>query len=83
MPGRLWSWAEDEFLRWCARKRRSAPAIAAMMPGRSEAAIVIRASVLRASLAPRGHVGAPRGNQNGAAAWFRPGNRPARWRRAA
>jgi hypothetical protein len=54
-----------------------------MMPGRSEAAIVIRASVLRVHLAPRGHVGAPIGNRNGSVTYYQPGHYPERWRRAA
>lgn len=83
MPGRAWHWAEDEWLRWCALQSRSAPVIAEMMPGRSEAAIVIRASVLRVHLAARGPVGAPVGNRNGRATHYRPGHYPARWRRAA
>lgn len=76
-----WHWAQDEWLRWCARKGRSAQWISETMPGRSEEAIKCRARlVLRVKLAPRAPSGHPVGQKIVHSGSFKAGN-PGYWLR--
>lgn len=81
MPARRYTWAEDEWLRWCARRGRSAPAAARPM-GRSPDSVAERMAEIGLAVPAPMPVGAPKHNLNGLRTRFKPGN-PGRWRRAA
>ena len=83
MPGKPWHWAEIEWAHWCSRKHRSAIFIAQTL-GRPVGAVRVKLAKLGIPTFQQNYGGgAPLGNCNGAASWFRRGNYPARWRRAA
>ncbi len=73
MSGRPFTWAEIEWMRWCSRKRRSSIYIAETL---SRPLGSVRQKLWRLGIPTYQENfvgGAPRGNRNGASAWFPPG----------
>jgi hypothetical protein len=78
MNRRPWHWAAEELLRWHVRQGRSYREAARLMGKRApEVCYRLRRLGIRSCALP----GAPRGNRNGEATRFRPGNYPRRWLR--
>ncbi len=66
---RPYHWAEDELVRFLAKRGLSARAISVRLRRRTRVGVLYRARVLGVRIRVKG--GAPAGNRNGEANWYR------------